>query len=337
MNAYSHITDHTRPFFEGWYFKHQSDEHTLILIPAFHRSKNGQESASLQIILDDISHWLTFPSREFSADPHRLYVQIGQNIFSEKGCRLHLDLPGIKIRGHLRYGSFHAPKRSLMGPFRALPLPCFHEVLSLFHSLRGLITVNGRLWDFSGASGYLEKDWGNSFPASYLWLQCSWQEPASRASVMLAIADLNTLPHPLTACAGLVLHQGRQYRLSTYQGARLTHRGGRRIALRQGPYLLQVILPGDLKHPLSDANAAGEAFCPSTAGQPAANRPSAGPSASDTVFCPSAKGAPLLAPQEGQMSRVIRERSRYPMRCQLYKGGQKILDAEKEWGSLEQV
>ncbi len=295
-----HAAAVSRPFFEGWYFKHQSDEHTLILIPAFHRDENGEKSASLQIILDDVARRLDFSADDFEADTKRLHVRLGQNVFSEKGCRLHIDLPGLTLRGHLRYGAFYNPKRSLMGPLGRLPLPCFHEVLSLFHRLRGLITVNGQLWDFSDGFGYLEKDWGHSFPSSYLWLQCGWQEAADRSCVMLAIASLGISQLPFTACGSLILCKGKQYRLSTYQGAQLTHCGGRRIALRQGPWLLQVILPPD------------------------------------TVKTASS-GALLLAPEAGRMSRTIREYSRCQMRCQLYKGGKRILDTQKDAGSLERV
>lgn len=294
-----HAAKTGRPFFEGWYFKHQTDEHTLILIPAFHRDKEGRESASLQVILDDVARCVDVPAVDFEADERRLFVRLGANVFSERGCRLHIDLPGLTLRGHLRYGAFKSPARSLMGPLCKLPLPCFHEVLSLSHSLRGLITVNGKLWDFTGGVGYLEKDWGHSFPASYLWLHCGWKENTGRASVMLAVAGLGTRQNPFTACGSLILHQGKQYRLSTYQGAQLAHCGGRRISLRQGAWLLQVILPP-------------EALLPS-------------------------RGALLLAPEDGRMSRAIREHSRCPMRCQLYRGGKRILDAQKEAGSLERV
>ena len=39
------------PYFEGWYFKHQSPEgRTLALIPAFHVDAAGGAGASIQII-----------------------------------------------------------------------------------------------------------------------------------------------------------------------------------------------------------------------------------------------------------------------------------------------
>ena len=193
-----------------------------------------------------------------------------------------------------------------MGPFARLPLPCFHEVLSLFHNLRGRILVNEQIWDFSEGFGYLEKDWGRCFPDSYLWLQCSQKEKNHADSFMLTVAGLGSATHPLKACSSLVLHKGKQYSLSTWQGARLLRYNGRRIALRQGKYLLQVILPPGSSRALSEEE-------------------------------PAASSVLLKAPLSGKLDRTIQEKARCPMRCQLYRGGHKILDMQKEWGSLERV
>ncbi|MCI8401655.1 MAG: hypothetical protein HFI38_06115 [Lachnospiraceae bacterium] len=309
MNRYFHGTGAVRSYFEGWYFKHQSPEHTLILIPAFHAGKKGQKSASLQILLDEASYHLSFDGADFKASADRLHICLGQNVFCEKGCRIHVDAPGLTLRGHLYYGAFCPPRRSFMGPLSHMPLPCFHEVLSLFHSLRGRLLVNGQVWDFNDGCGYLEKDWGTSFPGSYLWLQGAHKKtPEHRTSLMLAVAGLGNDRQPVTACSSLLLHEGRQYRLSTYQGGRLLRFEGRRIALKQGPYLLQVILPPQASSSLRDPNPA-----------------SASP------------GSSLLAPQDGQLRRPIREIPRCPLLCQLYKGGKRLLDTEIEAGSLERV
>jgi len=131
-----------RPYFEGWYFKHRSPQHTLILIPAWHMDGNGDFYGSLQIILDDQVHRITFPARDCHIAKDRFYIRFGQTVFSENGCHLHLDLtPTLTIRGHIRYGTWHRPIRSFMGPFRYLPLPCRHDVLSLSHRLRGRLQI----------------------------------------------------------------------------------------------------------------------------------------------------------------------------------------------------
>ena len=309
----------TQAFFEGWYLKHQSAWHTLILIPAWHVDTAGASYGTLQIILDDKVHMLRFAASECYVAEDRFHVRLGQNVFSEKGCRLHLDLPmsnkgtpdvsasagpshelpPLTIRGHLYYGKLHAPLRSFMGPFAHLPLPCFHQVLSLSHRLRGHVQVGDELWDFQDGTGYIEKDWGYEFPAHYLWIQgnstdSSETADTSNASFMLTIADLSSPHRRFLACSSLLRYDGKQYRLSTYQGARLNRYGSRRIDLRQGPYKLQIILP-------PEPTAAVE----------------------------------LQAPKAGDMNRVIEEHPRCPIRCQLYCGKKLIFDQESAWGSYE--
>ena len=57
------------PYFEGWYFKHQSPEgRTLALIPAFHVDAAGDAGASIQIIGDTGSWWLENPDGTYLKD-----------------------------------------------------------------------------------------------------------------------------------------------------------------------------------------------------------------------------------------------------------------------------
>lgn len=316
MEQYFHGNRQNAGFFEGWYLKHQSEEHTLILIPSFHCGPKGENHAALQLILDGMTRSVFFSPNDFEASPHRLYIRLGQNIFSSRGCRLHLDLPGLSVRGHIRYGTLQTPRRSFMGPFRSLPLPCYHRVLSLAHTLRGQILLNGRHLSFTGGIGYAETDWGKSFPGSYLWLQCGWPQykkqqgggsglpvstffsAASLSCVMFTAVRLTLAARNITACSSLILHNGRQYRLSTWQGARLLHLSARRITLRQGNYLLQILMPTDQS---------------ADAGIPVR----------------------LHAPEEGKLCRFVTEYPRTPMRCQLYQGGQMLLDEVIPAGSYE--
>lgn len=85
MKSYSH-GDTQRPYFEGWYLKHQTkDGPSLALIPALHIDSSGQPSASLQVISNHGSWWLNYPETAFhpSVTPFRL--QLGENTFSHCG------------------------------------------------------------------------------------------------------------------------------------------------------------------------------------------------------------------------------------------------------------
>ena len=60
---------------------------------------------------------------------------------------------------------------------------------------------------------------------------------------MIAIVELSLFCHRFLACSSLLRHDGKQYRLSTYQGARLDRYSSRQIIVTQGPYRLNITLP----------------------------------------------------------------------------------------------
>ena len=47
-------------------------------------------------------------------------------------------------------------------------LQCSNGVISMGHSLKGTLELNGRSLDFSNEIGYIETDQGRSFPSAYL-------------------------------------------------------------------------------------------------------------------------------------------------------------------------
>lgn len=53
-------------WFEGWYFKHQGEEGGLALIPAIHRERRGDWTASLQVITPWESRMIPYSIRDFA-------------------------------------------------------------------------------------------------------------------------------------------------------------------------------------------------------------------------------------------------------------------------------
>ncbi len=272
------------PFFEGWYLKHQQGEKTLALIPSFHREKNGHAFASLQIITGEGSWSTVLPPESFWASRDEFQVRAGGISCSSQGLHADLSLPGLRIQGEVRYGPFAPPRKDMMGPFRVLSfLPCHHGVLSLFHSLSGQLSVNGELWDFAGGQGYLEKDWGSSFPESYLWTHCFWEQQGKHFSLMAAAASVPLGPAVIRGCICALLLGDKQVRMATYLGARVLQWGKDGVLISQGPLLLEI-------RPLSQ------------------------------------KGHLLQAPQEGAMSRGVREAAALPVRLRLWLDSRAVLD-----------
>ena len=127
-----------RPFFEGWYFKHQQGEHTVAFIPAHHRDGRGVHTASLQIVTEDRAEYTEVPIREFQVERRPFRVRCGDSVFSPGGCRIDAPFGGQRLTGTLRYGPWAALNGDIMGPFRFVPsLQCRHSVLSMAHSVEG--------------------------------------------------------------------------------------------------------------------------------------------------------------------------------------------------------
>lgn len=240
---YFHGEKQLGPYFEGWYLKHQSRcGQSLALIPAFHIDPAGRRSASLQVIASSGSWWLEYPDAQFHATPNHVQIQLGQSWFTRQGCVLNIVQDGFLLQGTLKYGAFTPIRSDIMGPFGLFAgMQCSHGVISMGHRLEGALNLNGEILNFSDGTGYIETDRGRSFPSSYLWTQCVWAE-ADPVSLMLAIASIPLPGVSFTGCICAIVHRGREYRLATYRGAKITEWSPNGAIIRQGKYRLAVEL-----------------------------------------------------------------------------------------------
>ncbi|NLJ30999.1 MAG: hypothetical protein GX424_05280 [Clostridiales bacterium] len=233
-----------RSSFEGWYYKHQNREDTISFIAGAGCDPEGNRTAFLQVITDSASCHIPFRFSEFHFCPRDGGVRLGQQMFGPRGIRVDLDTKAIRCRGWLRYGPLTPPESDVMGPFRFVPfLECSHGVLSMKHSLTGSLEINGRQVDFGGGTGYMEKDWGSSFPKRYLWVQCN-RFPESTVSVMASIADVPFAGLSFRGCIALVRYRGREYRFATYRGVQIVRCGRSGFVVKQGNLVLEAEIMG---------------------------------------------------------------------------------------------
>lgn len=199
--------------FYGWYLKCQSDTQTLAVIPAIHNTGN-KRACSIQVITDSDAWTVMFPADVFQRT--RRNIEIGQNRFGEKGIYLEIKTPQVTVNGRLDFGPLFPLKYDIMGPFALVPfMECRHSVWSMCHPVRGNVCINGRKYSFRNACGYWEGDRGRSFPREYMWTQCFFPGEA----LMLSVADIPMAGIRFTGIIGVVLWQGKEYRLATYLGA----------------------------------------------------------------------------------------------------------------------
>lgn len=236
-----------RGYFEGWYLKQQNKNETVALIPAFHRNRQGEASASLQVITDSRAYQFDFPAEEFSVDSETKKLSLGQCTFSEKMCRLNAESADCRLHGVLRFGPLTEPRYPIMGPFSLLPfMQCRHTVFSVFHRVDGRIRINQQVLFFKNSPGYVEGDRGVSFPRRYIWSQCSW----NGGSLMLSVADVPYAGFHFTGCIGFLYLNGEEYRIGTYLGAKMLHVSRNLVMVRQGQLTLTVRLLHENSQPL---------------------------------------------------------------------------------------
>ena len=249
---YFHGSNKKRHYFEGWYFKQQNERETLALIPAWHIDKGGKAAASLQVIAPEGSWYVEYPARAFAAGQRRFFVELGDSIFAKDGLILNAEGPDLQLKGALRYGPWTPPEGDIMGPFAHIPfLQCRHSLFSLLHRVDGRVSLNDREYVFCNALGYMEGDRGRSFPRSYLWTQvCQRSEVYGELSLMIAVADIPFLSSRFTGCLAVVYLGGRQYRLTTYQGARILAVRPDFVSLGQKDMTLTAELLEAAPHPL---------------------------------------------------------------------------------------
>lgn len=235
-----------REYFCGWYFKCQSASQTLAVIPAVHTSREGR-SASVQLLTDTGAWNLCFPYEVYRAQKRDLRIRVGENTFGEDGVSLNLTAPGLTAVGTLRFGPLTPIRYDIMGPFRFVPfMECRHSVVSMRHTVNGEVCVNGEEYRFSDAVGYIEGDRGHSFPRVYAWTQCCFDG----GSLMLSVAEIPVSPFHFTGIIGVIMWQGKEYRLATYLGAKVAKIENGEVTVRQGDMVFTAALIEKHPHPL---------------------------------------------------------------------------------------
>jgi tocopherol cyclase len=216
------------PFFEGWYFKmvNQDQSKVYTLIPGiYHASDPGKSHAFIQLMNGKTgeSIYTPFAYEDFQAAENRFDISIGPNHFSAEG--IYLDMAGV-AQGEVAHSAM-TPwpvtwiSPGIMGWYAWVPkMECYHGVVSFDHGLAGKITFGQEEVDFNQGRGYIEKDWGRSFPQTWIWLQTNhFTLPGTCLTASIA-----TIPWVGKAFNGFIVglwHAGNLYRFATYTGAKI--------------------------------------------------------------------------------------------------------------------
>ena len=216
----------SRKYFEGWYFKivNEKEDQALAVIPGIAMDENGQKQAFIQVLdgKRKQAHYQKFNFDRFSSAAQRFQVNIDKNYFSQD--QLKIDLPylngELNFIGHCPWPSkWYSP--GIMGPFSFVPfMECYHGILSMNHRINGTLTYQNEIIDFTNGKGYIEKDWGHSFPEGYCWMQSNhFSDP--EIAVKSSVAKIPWLGSAFVGfIAGVWLH-GSLVPFTTYNGTKL--------------------------------------------------------------------------------------------------------------------
>ncbi len=211
-------------YFEGWYFKQVTKDLSGVIsvIPGVSLVENDAH-AFIQIMNGSkgTTEYIKYPLDQFTWGEKEFYVKIGLSVFTGSGIMLDIRSENTSIKGKVDFlNTTGYPKRILspgiMGWYSFVPfMECNHGVVSVNHDLTGEISINNKVTDFEGGKGYIEKDWGVSFPEAWIWVQSNNFDEHS-TSFMLSIAKIPWMGRFFIGLISFLYLNNKFYLFSTY-------------------------------------------------------------------------------------------------------------------------
>lgn len=237
-------------YFEGWYFKNINSQKGISFIPGVNIDNTGAK-AFIQIITNNNSYFVNYNIKDFKFSYNPFCIKIGNNTFSKEENIINIEdkSQNLKIYGNIKYSnsqnintSIFAP--NIMGPFSYIPfMECNHAIISMQNTINGSININNETIHFNNNKGYIEKDWGCSFPKSYIWCQGN-NFKKTNASFMFSVADI---PFKLFTFKGLIcvlLIDNKEFKFTTYNNAKIVEcdikKDSFNITLKKDLYILNI-------------------------------------------------------------------------------------------------
>ena len=218
-----------------------NETRTIAVIPGVFMNENDRH-AFLMVAYDNVSHYFRFPFEAFRSsapdDEFRVTIETVEGEKHRNGLfsfdELRVDVDPIEgddateaVRMDLTLTDAARPTDvswlmpGTMGPFSWLAImQCNHHVLSMRHEIRGSIRIGAgdEQTNVTGI-GYLEKDWGHSFPSTWMWGQANrWTGPVPvSASLFFSFASI-PLGFGLELPGFLIIfeHEKQFYRFHSY-------------------------------------------------------------------------------------------------------------------------
>lgn len=223
---------YNRAYFEGWYYKQVTadGQNTISFIPGVNFDKTGAKTFIQCLHLNQDNelkaYMIDYPIEDFLAIKDPFSVKVGTTKFSLKEINLDINTQDLKISGKINLINLTPIKTSILNPnimgwFSYIPfMECNHGIVSMGHNLSGELIVNEEIINFTGGKGYIEKDWGRSFPSNYIWIQSNHFNDES-ISLFCSVATIPFLSFSFTGFICNLVYEEIEYRFATYNGSKL--------------------------------------------------------------------------------------------------------------------
>jgi tocopherol cyclase len=219
-------------FFEGCYYKliSKDENYAYAIIAGASFGKDKDSSHSFIQVYDGKESkygYHKFDIDDFYYSTKKLEMRVKDSYFTLNEVKLRINDELGQIEGDLYLDNIHPWPSACFSPgamgwFELMPfMECYYGILSFNNSIKGSLSVKGNDLDFTGGKGYIEKNWGKSFPESWIWIQSNHFD-TDDASIVVSVA---TIPFLTTTFPGFVIgfwHQGKLYQFCTYTGGKIT-------------------------------------------------------------------------------------------------------------------
>lgn len=209
-------------YFEGWYYKFVSSDQSraIAIIPGVALYDQKDRHAFIQIIdgVHQHSYYKSFNLDQFHYIKGQLDVSIGNNRFTANSVHLSLE----EMEGDITFPKINPLTSSLFNPgimgwYSFTPfMQCYHGEVSLYHQLYGQTKGSLGNIDWNHGTGYIEKDWGTSFPKCWIWTHSNNFNSAEPASLMASVAHIPWMGSFFIGFIVLLWLNGKEYRFATY-------------------------------------------------------------------------------------------------------------------------
>lgn len=211
--------------FEGWFSKVDDVNNDLMFSVIWGYSTVENDRHAFIQFTNSITHktkYIRYPLEDLSFTKDPFILKIGQNKLSKEFMILNINEDDLKVKGEFSFNNLKTLKKSflkpnIMGILSYLPNECNHSISSLHHNVKGNISINNKTFNIDGI-GYMEKDWGTSFPKKYVWTQGS---DVLENSVVFSNATVPILGRYATGFFLVILHNDKEYRFSSIEGSKM--------------------------------------------------------------------------------------------------------------------